>query len=320
MPSLTLLASVILVGSSLLTCGAIAQTENPIQVFKDTFKKAMQAQQPAPDKQGANGSAGSATAPTAAPAESGGPARPLPDIVGLRLGMTPKDAHAALQSHYPKTKFDVSTYNMYLAPNEKPVLSGFSLGWQGGTIPDERLMLEFTPPPTPQTVWRIKRTLVRLKIDRGNVLASLREKYGKETIAFFGSDVAREDAQIKEMWWLLDEHGHPAKLPNSQQLYTTLGVCATKMTREEPGASTFVPNNLLPREKDLEDSGWCNTTMVAVVARMDLGSILNKLEVESVHVPMMTRSARAEIEWLKGLSRHQQQQEIEKSKQVKPTL
>ena len=321
MRSLTLLAPAILAGSSLFACCAIAQTQNPIEVFKDTFKKAMQAQHPAADQQRAGGSSGEgSTASPAAPAASGGPPRPMPDIVGLRLGMTPKEAYAALRSHYPKAKFDTSTYNMYLAPNEKPVLGGFSLGWLQVGMPEERFMLEFTPPPSRQTVWRIKRTLVRIKIDRGNVLASLREKYGKETIAFTDSVVASQDAEIKQMWWLLDEHGHPAKLPNSQHPWQTLGECAGKMTRDEPGASTFVPNNLLPNEKLLEDSGWCNTSMVAVAARISWGPIINALEVESIDMPMMTRSARAEIEWLKGLSQRQQQQEIEKSRQVKPTL
>jgi hypothetical protein len=92
------------------------------------------------------------------------------------------------------------------------------------------------------------------------------------------------------------------------------------MTREEPGASTFVPNNLLPSEKLLEDSGWCNTSMVAVAARISWGPIIGGIEVEAISMPMMTRSARAEIEWLKGLSKRQRQQEIERSKQVKPTL
>ena len=152
----------------------------------------------------APGKAASATASKTGP----------PDIVGIRLGMPVRQAHTVLQSAYPSKKLDTTA--MPLPTIAKPVLDGFSLGFNPVPLPDERINVNVTLPPNQQVVWRIQRLLGKQKIHRANVIASLREKYGKETLKLLGNGNAgiADDQHATEMWWLFDEQWQPAKVPS----------------------------------------------------------------------------------------------------------
>ena len=58
--------------------------------------------------------------------------------------------------------------------------------------------MNVTPPPEKQVVWRVQRFIGRQKIFRANVIASLRDKYGKETAALLGGiEKAKQQAKPK---------------------------------------------------------------------------------------------------------------------------
>jgi hypothetical protein len=63
---------------------------------------------------------------------------------------------------------------------DKPVLEGFSYGWETLAAHPERVIVDVTPPPNQQVVWKVRRYLAQQQIYRANALASLREQYGKE--------------------------------------------------------------------------------------------------------------------------------------------
>ena len=252
-------------------------------------------------------------------------AQQLPDVAGIRLGMPAREAYAALQAKHPNVK--LATDPLQLPTIDKPILNGFSIGFSPVQSPDERINVNVTPPPEKQVVWRVQRFIGRQKIYRANVIASLREKYGKESAELLGGMPA-SDKDATEMWWIFDEQGQPGKWPTSSGFYTSAIACQRTIDNLSTDAFTsfraegswFAPNNIVPMEDRIQDSGWCNTSMIAVVAYIGSNEIVAALGVEAINIPLALRSARAEIAWLKDLANRQQQQQVNESKQAKPKL
>jgi hypothetical protein len=248
----------------------------------------------------------------------------MPDIVGVRLGMPAREAFAVLQAAYPKTK--LATDPLELPIVDKPILNGFSAGYEPRNN-YERVVVLATPPPDKQVVWRVRRyVFYKEPINRANVMASLREKYGKETAMFLNpsSQEKADEAHAGEMWWLFDDQGRPAPLPSGDAVHNTLLTCAGKFDRgDDANNPIFAANNITPPSSrdQIAEGGWCNTSMIAVIAQVGGAvEILTSLQVEMVDIPAMTRAARAEVAALDAWAKAQQQQEIEKSKQQKPKL
>ena len=255
-------------------------------------------------------------------------AQQLPDIVGIRLGMPPREAYTVLQAKYPKVP--LQTLALQLPTIDKPILIDFALGFSPVQSTDERIAVHATPPPEKQVVWKVQRFLGRQKVNRANLIASLREKYGKETAAFAnGSAVKDVDREASQLWWIFDEQGHPGKFADS---YSTAYTCLMRFDKSsdqasssltfyaEGGGSWFAPSNIVSMENDLQDSGWCNTSMIAVIAEIGGSEIVTAFGVQAVDMPLAVRAARAEVTWLKDLASKQHAQQIEESKQAKPKL
>jgi hypothetical protein len=141
----------------------------------------------------------------------------LPDILGIQLGMPARDAHAKLQSALPKNK--ISIMPTKLPTIDKPVILSFAsapasqimMGMEGDTV-----TVDVTLPPSKQMVWRIERQhfFPNKGIPKKTLLASLREKYGKETRALqLQGRATTDDAQVTSLLWLMDEQGRPAPPP-----------------------------------------------------------------------------------------------------------
>jgi len=251
-------------------------------------------------------------------------ARQLPDVVGIRPGMPAREAFAALQAKYPKVP--LQTLALQLPTIQKPILIDFAVGFSPVQSVEERIAVRVTPPPEKQVVWQVQRFVGKQKIYRANVLASLREKYGKEAAGFTnGTPVSDIDKDAADIWWIFDEQGHPAKFADS---YNTAYSCQVKFSRNTPGltfnaeggGAWFGESNIVSMENDLQDSGWCNTSMIAVIAYIGGEEIVTAFGVQVIDIPLAVRAARAEVTWLKDLASKQQQQQIDESKQAKPKL
>lgn len=143
----------------------------------------------------------------------------LPDILGIQLGMPVRGAYAKLQAQIPKNKIQVMSEN--LPTIDKPIIKSFS------SAPAETIMMgmeadqvavDVTLPPNKQAVWRVKRQhyFANKGIPKTTLLASLREKYGKETLTNVPQGKpATDDSKIQNLLWLFDEQGRPAPLPSS---------------------------------------------------------------------------------------------------------
>jgi hypothetical protein len=255
-------------------------------------------------------------------------AQQLPDIVGIRLGMPAREGYAALQAKYPKAQIQTSA--LQLPTIAKPILIDYAIGFSPVQSTEERIAVHVTPPPEKQVVWKVQRFVGRQKIYRANVIASLREKYGKEAAGFSNGTQARDiDKEAAEIWWIFDEQGHPAKFPDS---YNSAYACLMRFNKSsdqasssttfdaEGGGAWFGESNIVPMENDIQDSGWCNTSMIVVIAYIGGEDIVTAFGVQAIDMPLAVRAARAEVAWLKDLASKQQQQQIDESKQAKPKL
>jgi hypothetical protein len=265
-------------------------------------------------------SAAKAKAATTPATPAKGTAAGFPDIAGLRIGMPLRDAFTVLQTQHPAVKLGM--YPLDIPGIDKPVLEGFSYGWETLAFHPEKVIVDVTPPPGQQVVWKVRRYLSQQKIYRANVLASLREKYGKEMAT---TPAVATDAQISEMWWILDEQGHPAKLPPPGGGYQFADQralqCGQKLIYgNDPGSSWFAPNNLDGLLKNLDPNDWCTQSGIALHAFIGGGDIVMMLNIDMFDIPLAAHSGSAEMTFVNDLAKRQQQQQIDQSKQAKPKL
>ena len=190
--------------------------------------------QPAP----APGKAGAPKGATPA-APGNGAASGFPDIAGLRIGMPLREAFTILQAAHATTKLGM--YPINVPGIDKPVLEGFSFGWETLAVHPERMIVDVTPPPNQKVVWKVRRYLAQQKIYRANVLSSLREKYGKETAT---TPAVSDDQHLTDTSWVLDEQGHPPKLP-PPGIHWRAGIRGWPMRKtiygNDPGSSWLRP-------------------------------------------------------------------------------
>ena len=145
----------------------------------------------------------------------------MPDILGVQLGMPARDAHAKLQAQIPKNKIQVMSDN--LPTIDKPVIKSFSSAPAGAIMmgqEGDQVSVDVTLPPNKQAVWRVIRQhdFANKGIPKTTLLASLREKYGKETLTNVNQNKPpTDDSQIQNLLWLFDEQGRPAPLPFKPQ-------------------------------------------------------------------------------------------------------
>src|SRR4029079_6681 len=132
-----------------------------------------------------------------------GEAAGLPDVLGIQLGMPAREAHAKLQAAVPKNKVQVQSTNV--PTMDKPVITSFSstpaeqisMGMEG-----DQITVDVTLPPNKQAVWRVDRQhyFPGKGIPKPTLLASLREKYGKETLTNVNmGKPAADDSKIQNL-------------------------------------------------------------------------------------------------------------------------
>ena len=232
-------AFAVLLMASLSVLNAAAQFQNPIQAAKDAYKKAKQQQQQQQNQKPHQvASQGQPTQPANAPVQSGATAADSPaangdcctpealkkiaasvgfvDIVGIKLGMTPAQALAAIKAYKSTFKIEVLNTRLfhpgvepftrvphYISAQEPNLGKGY-----------EYITLEFTQPPSPPLVSKIVRYIAMppsQPLMASTLLESLRKKYGQYNFS-----------QNGPLAWIYDLSGKlPARVPN------TAGACTS---------------------------------------------------------------------------------------------
>jgi len=247
----------------------------------------------------------------------------LPDILGIRLGMPLKDARAQLQAQLPKNSLSERTDN--LPTIDKPVVFSFNLEPPppppGGE--SDRVTVDVTMPPSDQVVWRVTRVhrFADKGIPKATLLASLREKYGKETSTNFYDKPAANDAEIRSLFWLLDEQGHPVALATVPGGNATITDCPGQVGDGSPGRIEGFVTVFKGRDARKD---WCYDHYVAVFALVGANftpDLYSEMDIEIVSLPMSARSALATAKWKKDLADQQHKQDLQKAgQQAAPKL
>lgn len=248
----------------------------------------------------------------------------LPDILGIQLGMPAREAHAKLQAQIPKNPINVTTTN--LPTIEKPVISSFqSAPKQPLAMGDEGdiVTVDVTLPPNKQAVWRVSRGhyFPDKGIPKKTLLASLREKYGKESraIASNGKEATTDESQIVGLLWLMDEQGRPVTRPPLVGMTDPLSSC--QASAEGNGAMLVESPTPTFGNKEFE---WClsNYTAVnAVLMAKYLPELYSDMMISVVSLPFARRAGEATVKWKQDIAAGRHKQELEKAKQQeKPKL
>jgi hypothetical protein len=135
------------------------------------------------------------------------------DVVGIKLGMTVKDAMLALKANNPRLMLTPFTNRLEGFPDAllfavgglEPVTPGpNSTAARSG----EKIQILFTMPPSTEVVWGVQRVYdfaTKEKPSLENTLEALRKKYGPETVP---PSPDPRDA-TKNMAWVYDAQGKP---------------------------------------------------------------------------------------------------------------
>lgn len=325
------------------TAPLLAQFQNPITAAKDAYNKAKaqakQQQQPQPSQtpatqpQGSSQSAPAATAvnsssDSAAPwvAPSDTPSTPaaaavkldpskMPDILGIHLGMTAKEAIAATHKALPDDRF-VEMTNTSWPSTVKPDY-GYNIHSRApGDFKD--LSLSFTAPPAEQTVWKVDRMTQKLHTNHNTLIAALRQKYGREAFAWQNGDtrtLITNDNQITGMLWLYDEQGNHVPMPPST-VFTTLQdfeECTRTVSTNEP---------VMPKDEDFvkRNTPWCAAHFIALIVSFSPTDIVENTQTMMEDIPLAVRTAHAADIWMRDLANRLHQEDLQRSKENKPTL
>jgi hypothetical protein len=255
-----------------------------------------------------------------------GAAAGLPDVLGIQLGMPAREAHAKLQAQLPKNKIEMQSTNF---PSiDKPVITAFSstpqvqlaMGDEG-----DQVMVGVTLPPNKQAVWKVDRThsFPGKGIPKGTLLASLREKYGKETLTNIQQGrPAPNDNQIASLLWIYDEEGRPAPLPSSGNNLVT--AILARCIGDTDGEINMVEVYMNHYKGKNAQADWCYSSYTAVYATViesNPPELYSVMRVVVASLPFAARASQVTAKWKKDIAEGQHRQDLEKAKQQeKPKL
>lgn len=207
------------------------------------------------------------------------------DIVGIKLGMSPKEAFAAVHAFNPKMEIDVATGVLQIpgATGAPPRIPRYAVARTVGVrrypsypvpfqLPDgssDVIVMEFTTPPNPPLVARISRRVVfpsGKPVLASTLLAALQKKYGQDNFSH-GNRI-----------WIYDANG---KLLN-RQLTAKENVCGAAY----PIADTYAFGDQwgMPKPDNVKDGpqvGWDSGAR----AHSYISASGNSLEINPVCIP-----------------------------------
>ena len=232
----------------------------------------------------------------------------MPDVVGVHLGMTLPQALQILHGQYPRHQFQEIPFDY---------IPGQKLEYGFNVLPTNEIatdaVVSLTAPPSRQVVWHIVRFTRRLHANHANVLASLREKYGKESFAGLGNGtITTDDRNIGMLFWIYDEHGSRAPMPAAQAFGSNdISFCLGHGMNLNPGPK-------IPMD-EVKDPNWC-ASFVGAVAQIDATEIVENATVALIDMRLANRTANAFVAWKRDADGKARAAEIAKSKKNKPVF
>jgi hypothetical protein len=258
------------------------------------------------------------------------PARPvtidpkvMPDILGIHLGMPAAQAEATLKAQYAKGAF--RPYAQPLPPLKDPITYGWTMNQDAvGAAGNDQAAVGVTAPPNIPVVWRVGRLTNMMHINRATLIASLREKYGKESIAFADAveqaSISTDDRRITWMVWLYDESGKRVAPPReARSLQQCTGFVGPRPIFDQELLQTGDAGRAQYTDP------WLTSSCVAAVVNFTPWQgrdpqIIEVMMSGVIDMPLYLRSAKNTAGWYQAGVEQLRQQELERSKQARPKL
>ncbi|HXW64484.1 MAG TPA: hypothetical protein VEK74_05340 [Burkholderiaceae bacterium] len=251
----------------------------------------------------------------------------LPDIGGtVRPGLAHEEMKEAMLKMHPGFKvvpgIPFGTFLPLNRDNRTPPFWGLRGNFGPADGKHEDTMLAYyTLPPAKQQTYAVSRTYNYPPpgIERLKLIAALREKYGPEAKHVYYDTAHQSDDNIVQMYWLFDERGHPAASDNGAS-----GPSGAPFNcQSEYGVNAFSDTVNRYVAGSLASPGICDTLVVVLVnlgASPDDRKLVTKTLVEIADNALLRRDALIVGDAQKAGARKEQQQQIDQSKQAKPTL
>lgn len=240
----------------------------------------------------------------------------MPDVVGVRLGMTEQQALQILHGQYPRGRFQEIPASGIFPTNPKADY-GFNVLPTDAIATD--VVVSLTAPPGPQVVWRIVRYTRRIHSSHANVLVALRQKYGKESLAGQSNGtIATDEQSIGQLLWVFDEHGGRPPMPSPQAFGSSsmTGIPCGAMVGSGGPLSDVGPR--IPME-EIKSQDWCSS-VVGMVVTIDPTEIVENTITNMVDMKLAARTANAFVAWQRDAAARARAAELEKSKKNKPVF
>lgn len=268
----------------------------------------------------AAGQAAAQESPKAAPpmstnAAAGGA---LPDIVGLRPGITLQEAYDRLKAYNRIAKVEVGRM-MYPDLAAEPIPYAVVLG-QEGDLSADLIEADVTLPPGKQVVWRVVRTL---RFPQGkeqpitNLMAALREKYGPESF------VVKSNMPTPN--WIFDEHGKVVADTGGLS-FTTCAIAGglpTINTGPLNGVVAPLQYNLIqPQQRSGTNADLCRAlvTVRALIQPASDPRLATTLAVSVTDSPLEAREHEATVDFLANVAAQKKKEADSATPPPKPKL
>jgi hypothetical protein len=232
----------------------------------------------------------------------------LPDFVGIHLGMPLDQARAAFEKAVP-AGIDALEYGYGSGARLKAVYmlrtKNTDSSRLGGTME-----VDLTLPPNPQVVWQVLRSAPQPNVNRSVLLAALRQKYGKESLAIDNDTrrAATSDKGIVEMYWVMDEQG---RLVSGTPPMVNNAPFGCAISAGNNGGIDRVPDGV---------PEYCAKSYVGVHVGFGTQEILTSTMMDMADIPLRMRNSSATYAFTQGQNQKLMQQQQEKSKEIKPAL
>jgi hypothetical protein len=257
------------------------------------------------------GLAASSRPPAAAPPQAA-PAvdfSKLPDFVGIHLGMPLDQAKAAMEKAYPA---GIDVLQISYGPGGGSLKAVYMLrtkntdgGRLGGTME-----VDLTLPPNPQVVWQVLRSAPQPSVNRSVFLPTLRQKYGKESLAIDYSTrgPTTNDNTMQEMYWVMDEQG---RLVSGTPPMLNNAPFGCMLAGGNNGGIDRPPEGL---------PDYCAKSYVGVHVYFGPQEIITSSGMDMMDLPLRMRNSGATYALTQGQNQRIQQQQQQKAQETKPVL
>jgi hypothetical protein len=237
----------------------------------------------------------------------------MPDVIGVHVGMNPQEALDVLHKQYPGDR--VQDIPGVLVPIGKRPNAGFNI-----IMPDPLgtpdAIVTLTAPPAKQVVWRVTRYSRHMHVSHDALIATLRQKYGKESaILTAGGEATTDPRTVGQMFWLFNEHGNRAQLPGYQS-FPYHGTIIDCFLSEKPPVGPITPSN---DQSIMGSPGWCDS-FVGVRATFSQNEIVETATIDLLDVPLAMRTAHAYVAWKRDANEKAHQAELDKAKKGRPVF